>query len=377
MDAITRSTQTSAWFAQYEFLKSNRQLKLAFPQDDYWFSEIRDAFYVDYEFDAVFPVCPPGSWSGLLPQFTKAGGSVFQGQTAFVTPQMLTFQDLEREWSARTYDVVYRATRVPKVPNRMGHVKGNLGQAFLGALGSSSGLKLNLAGDQSEYFHGMDWLHFLGDSRATLGANSGSSVLLRNRQVFERARHIAKENPDLSIADLEAQIFSPEERNKNYSALAPRNLEAAALGVLQLLTPGDYGGFMKPGLDYFLLNEDCSNALEIADFIRDRRLHRGVIESARASLLDNPNLRFTRHLADVHRFIRGVDRKHASHHGAQLVIFSSRLKAHNRRQQIFERFAAVADRLWSLSRAARVNARAVISIVARNLRARRQTNNGL
>lgn len=335
MDAVVRTSKRSAWLKQYEFLKSSRHTKIAFPQDDYWFSEERDSFYTNNEFDAVFPVCPKPTWNDLLPGYIRAGGTTLQGQTAYVTPHIRSLRNWMKNFGDRGCDVVYRATRFPKVPNQIGDKKGELGSIFMDSLGPQTGLRLDLGIEQSDYLWGPDWYRFLSNSRATLGSSSGSSVLLRNREMFRRALRMVEENPTMSRGELESQIFPTKDRGKNFTALAPRNLEAAALGVLQLLTPGDYGGIMEKGVDYFELDSDCRNAVEAVDLLKDTDRSISIADSAYANLIENPALAFDSHLREVTQLIRQRGYFQAQSRRDSETFFMIGLQTHRRREVLF------------------------------------------
>lgn len=343
MDAVALSDPRSAWFRQYDFLKSSRHVKIAFPQDDYWFVEERDFFYTKYEFDAVFPICPQPSWNELIPAYIRGGGSTFQGQTAYVTPHILSLRYRVKNPEERAFDVVYRATRFPNVPNEIGDRKGELGSLFMDSLGPSGGLRLDLGIEQSDFLLGPDWYGFLANSRSTLGANSGSSVLLRSQEMFRKALRIVEENPQMSRRELTSRIFPSKDRNKNYTALAPRNLEAAALGVLQLLTPGDYGGLMEKGLDYFELQHDCSNASDAVDLVRDTRRSTLITDSAYATLIENPDLAFGSHMVAVTELIRQHMRRGTGTRQVSETFYWTRLMSHRWGMVFFTNVEAMSD----------------------------------
>lgn len=347
MDAVVRVHAKSAWYQQYEFLKSSRHVKIAFPQDDYWFVEERDAFYTNHEFDAVFPVCPEPSWNELLPRFSSSGGLIFQGQTAFVTPKILSLRNWVKNFDDRDFDVVYRASRFPKVPNQIGDLKGELGSLFLRALGPSEGLRIDLGIERSNFLRGPGWYGFLANSRATLGSNSGSSVLLRNKEMFRKALKSVEDNPEMSRRELETIIFPAKDRGKDYTTLSPRNLEAAALGVLQLLTPGNYGGLMKRGVDYFELEKDCSNASDVANLVRDTQRSTSITDRAYSTLIEDPTLSFGSHVIAVNELIRQHMRpRSVSQHDSE-KSFLARRSIHRRCQIFLTNVAVVFDYSWT------------------------------
>lgn len=304
MDWVAREGLESEWLAQYRFLKDTAAVKIVFPQDDYWYCEIRDAFFVEWGVDVVHPVCPPESWPELIPRFLAKGGVARLGFTTYVTAYTRRLQSHAMPWDSRAWDVVYRATKLPKAPNRYGIVKGQIGDRFMKALPSGHGFRLNISTDPRNLIRGDAWYDFIGNAKGILGSNSGSSIRLRNHAVRDRLTAYREAHPAASLEAIEEQVMAPEDRHKEYTAISPRNVEAGALRTLQLLTPGPYSGVLDAYADYIPLAEDCSNIDEVLSIWSDRERCLEIARSAREKIFAATGIQVEAVIAEVEAMIR-------------------------------------------------------------------------
>ena len=183
MDWVKRFPENHTWFRQYAFMKNTKAIKVVFSQDDYWLSEVRDAFCVRYKVDLLLPFCAPDKWEELYPMFIAAGGKIRQGYTCYLTDKMRKLQEYEIPWDDRKFDVVYRASGAPTYPNKFGYVKSKLGEFFEKALTNQNQIKYDFSTAQDKFIRGNDWYKFISNSRAILGSNTGSTVNIRNFDV--------------------------------------------------------------------------------------------------------------------------------------------------------------------------------------------------
>jgi hypothetical protein len=304
MDWVAREGLDSTWLAQYTFLRTGDAMKIAFPQDDYWYCEVRDAFYTEWGVDLVFPVCPPESWPELLPRYLATGRPARQGYTTFVTEYTRALARREQPWATRKTDVVYRATKKPKAPNRFGIVKGVIGERFVAALPPNHELTLDISTEPRDLIRGEAWYDFVAGARAILGSNSGSSIRLRNHAVLADLERFRAANPALPLDQVEREALPPDDRDKSYTAISPRNLEAAALGTVQILVPGPYSGLLSPGEHYLPLAEDGHNAAEVLTSLQDQQACAAMGARARRQLFDAPALQAESLIASVDAAIR-------------------------------------------------------------------------
>lgn len=304
MDWVAREGLQSEWLAQYRFLLDGEAMTVAFPQDDYWYCEVRDAFYTEWKVDLVFPVCPPESWPELLPRYLATGRPARQGYTTYVTDYTRELARRAQPWASRPRDVVYRATKHPKVPNRFGIVKGQIGERFVEKLPPGHGLRLDISTQPRDLIRGDAWYDFVGGARAILGSNSGSSIRLRNHAVLDHVERYRAEYPAVPLDRVEREALPPEDRDKAYTAISPRNLEAAALGTVQILVPGPYSGLLTAGEHYLPLEEDSRNAADVLTALGDADACAAMAARTRTQLLEAPALQAETVIATVDAAVR-------------------------------------------------------------------------
>lgn len=340
MDRVVEHGLSSRWIRQYDFLKTSGARKIVFPQDDYWQCEVRDQFYVDWGMDEVYPVCPPSSWPELIPRCLKGGARIAQGYTTYVTPYMRSLSQRSRPWAERDFDVVYRASHTPTAPNRLGMVKSVIGDRFLEALGPKTGLKLDIGGGSGAMIVGSAWHDFVGNSRAILGSNSGSSIRLRNATVARSIVEYQFRHPGAGIEQVERDAVPQEDRGKSYTAISPRNIEAAMLNTLQILVPGAYSGILQPHEHYVPLDEDCGNARQVVEALQDEVYCRRVIDACRERILGATEL-------NVECLIRDVLDRVRTHAGHASAPGDAAFDALSARYESRVRFSQAKSRYWT------------------------------
>lgn len=270
---------------EYNFIKDSSAYKIALPQDDYWYSENRDQWFVDWNINEVQPVCSKEYWDILYPKCLNAKIKINQGYTGYITPMLRERARSPLPRNRRTFDVVYRAKGTPGHPNRIGILKGKIGERFVDAF-SGFNLKLDISTDPQGNLPGDKWLDFVENSKCILGSNSGSSLLLRNREMAERIKKFTYYNPKASFLEIEEACFPGEDGKYLFTAISPRNIEAGLLKTVQLLVAGPYSDILLPWEHYIPLDEHCMNQKEILQIVKRIDLQEEIAERCKERLLN-------------------------------------------------------------------------------------------
>ncbi len=268
----------------YAFLKNNPAYTVALPQDDYWCSEIRDKWFTDCKINRVHPVISKEHWKLFYPRFSSSGGRMALGYTGYITPQLRRRTTDPKEYASRKTDVIYRSKKIPLFPNKIGNLKGSIGDIFIKAVSGES-LVLDISTNAKDKIQGPAWYDFIENSKATLGSNSGSSLHVRNHQVIHRIRNYMLKNPGHCYEDIETACFLQDDAGCEFTAISPRNLEAGLLRTLQILVPGPYSDILLPGQHYIPLAEDCSNIEKVLEILRNDRKAEIITNNCRETLL--------------------------------------------------------------------------------------------
>jgi hypothetical protein len=191
----------------------------------------------------------------------------------------------------RPIDVGYRGRDVPYWLGRLGREKTEIGPGFL-SRAAESGLRCNISSREEDRIYGERWNRFLQTCRATLGTESGASVVDFDSSIQQRVDAYLVRHPDADFEEVEREILCPYEGVLTIHVASPRLFEAAALRTAMVLFRGEYSGVVEPWTHYLPLDKDFSNVDEVMEALRDiprlekmtDRAYADLVESARYSL---------------------------------------------------------------------------------------------
>jgi hypothetical protein len=286
----------AAVLEEFDFVRTSDAFKIALPQDDYDSHAILDRWMVDWRVDVVYAACSE-HWDVLYPHYS-ATGVIRQGYTGYVADSWLDRWRHPRPFAERAIDVSYRARKLPPNFGRIGHIKGVIGERFA-AHPATAGLRLDLSTDPGDLMIGPRWHEFLDSSKFCLATNTGSSLLDPNGDIQRCVERYQMRDADAAFEEVEAQCFPGQDGRYSFTAISPRNLEAALAETVQIATPGPYGGILEAHRHYIALEPDCSNAPDVVAQMSDRTLVARIRADARAAVLDRPELRATTQAASL------------------------------------------------------------------------------
>jgi glycosyltransferase involved in cell wall biosynthesis len=253
---------------KYAFIATSSAVKLAFPQDDYDHSAILDAWLAEWQVQTIFS--PLSEFQDILYPRLRQKAEILPCLTGYVDDvDLLILEDYARPFEERTTDVGYRARELPPLFGRLGRLKSELGRRFVDHAGGRHGLKLDISTRPQDALHGADWLKFLGNCRFFLGSPSGSSLLDPEGSIKDAYLAYIAEHPEAGFEEVEAACFPGLDNIYQMAALGPRNIEAAAARVCQILIEDPCWTPMEPDVHYIPLRPDFSNIEHVLRRIGD------------------------------------------------------------------------------------------------------------
>jgi hypothetical protein len=299
LDLLTSRSFYKKTQSCFEFLSSSNAFKLAFPQDDYWLSEIRDEWFCKMNINIVFPVCQKEQWGFLYPKYSLTG-RLMQGYTGYVHERHFELNRKKKRLKNRKMDVVYRATKMPLFPNRLGYQKGNLGTKFEKICKQSgSHLRIDVEGKPKTR---NQWAKLVSDSRTVLGSPSGSSTLVNNWITAELLLGLTGLNESNVENELSAHLPS-KLLGRDFTAISPRNIEAAATGTVQVLALGDYGHVLNPMIDYIPFDFRLESLPHLERQIKDFDLIERISSNCWKKIVSLPDLQAKNHVGNILKLI--------------------------------------------------------------------------
>jgi hypothetical protein len=280
------------------FLETSSAFKVALPQDEYYCPENLQEVFINWGVDYIVTLFPEHI-SNLYPILFSKKEVIFKQGYTFYNSSL--YSDIYKKYFnngllKRNYDLVYRSYK-PEFANTFAWHKSELGvraESRLKKLPNS--IKFDLG---SNIITGEKWWNFVSQSKAILGSNSGSNLILRNIEIADKTKKFLRLN-HRQPNKIELENMGVKETDYgNFSSISPRIMEAASLGTIQILVKGEYSNFIKPNIDYIPTDNFLSNFTECIEKLNDLNLLERVRNSAWASLSNISQLNFENIFLDV------------------------------------------------------------------------------
>lgn len=282
-----------------EKIAAYRGLKLQFVQDEYRAIDLLTATVAGLGVDVLFTCIPS-------PRREEVYGSRLPTTELVTTlPGLVPTELVGRTVpgvDARRVDVGYRGRRVPYWLGRLGQEKYEIGEGFA-ERAAAHGVTCDISSAEDTRLYGEDWHRFLSSSRATLGTESGASILDFDGRVERETLAYLARHPQAGFAEVERQVLAPYEDGIGIRVASPRLFEAAALRTVLILFHGHYSGVVEPWTHYLPLEKDFSNMGEVAEALRDRRLLEQMATAAYDDLIASGRYSLLALVAEVDRLI--------------------------------------------------------------------------
>src|SRR3954454_10126113 len=128
--------------------------------------------------------------------------------------------------AGRPLDVSYPGRDVPLWLGRLRREKGENGEGCL-ARCQEHGLHCDISSREQDRIYGPKWTQFLASSRATLGTESGASIVDFDGSIQAETRRYLVRNPGADFTEVEQVVLAPHEGNVRIAVASPRLFEAA------------------------------------------------------------------------------------------------------------------------------------------------------
>lgn len=269
-------------------------LKVAFLQDEYR--------RVDF-------MCLNLRYAGVHLIYTCAPLEVAKEMYASLTPSVeirsnLTGYVSERwekikikKFSSREIDVGYRARKLPFFLGRKGYDKFLIGKKFL-KYSRGLGLNIDISSQEKDRMYGSEWIEFLQNCKATLGTDSGSSIIDFDGETEYRLSLYQALRPFARFDNVPAHYLELDGKLE-IQVISPRCFEAAALGTILILFPGNYSEILRPYDHYLPLQNDFSNLEEVLNFLKSEDRANEMIARAREDLIDSGKYSYSTFIDEV------------------------------------------------------------------------------
>lgn len=268
-------------------LKKSPAVKVALPQDEFFYAKAVCEFINEFDIRHVFSVSPPSEWPKIYRtvDFQKVKfHHVLTGYLEDITLERI--RRLAASDSKRTIDIGYRAWQAEPWLGRHGFLKTKLAELFMKE-GPSKGLSTDISTRYEDTFWGDDWYRFLLRCKYTIGVEGGASLLDWDGKVRQKTQSYMAQHPEASFEEVETACFPGLDGSLNLFAISPRHLEACATKTCQVLIEGEYNGIMTARKHYIPIKRDLSNLDQVLDIVKKDVLREEIVENAYRDVVES------------------------------------------------------------------------------------------
>ena len=285
----------------YAWIKNSSAIKIALPQDDYDCSQILDNWMTDWNIDLLFSVLT-NNLDVIYPKYSKVG-KIRLAYTGYISKKWILKWKKVKAHNQRSIDVSYRASDLPENFGKIGKLKSLIATRFLNSV-KHKNLILDISTRNEDLIPGDKWHDFLEDSKFCLATPSGSSLLDPTGEYRKNVYKYKLKNPFATFEEVENACFFSKDGKYEFTAISPRNIEAALAQTVQIATPGNYSNIMNPVEHYIPLNEDCSNIDEVVRMMNDSILIHEIKKNLKEKIINTPDLYLNNFASKIIDFIK-------------------------------------------------------------------------
>jgi len=269
-----------------EIIRNFPGLKIQFIQDEYrTVNAIIDV--MEYlKLDVLFTCIPTDQIRKVYDPSRLPNVTMVNTLTGFVPPRDDGIPLLAI--SERPLHVGYRARKLPYWYGELALEKWRIVDGFAQATGGE-GLKCDLSYDESKRLYGKRWVKFLTSCKATLGVESGASVIDFTGDVQRQVERHQKRYPKASFGEVRERFFKDLDGKIRMNQISPRCFEASTLKTAMILFEGGYSDILKPYRHYIPLRKDFRNIRDVVQLLKNDSELQKIADTAYEEIALNPN----------------------------------------------------------------------------------------
>ncbi len=260
-------------------------LKVIFIQDEYRNVNLAWERLRRGRFDLLFSIAPSGEIEKLYPSAKLPGLKVESSLAGYVPDYLLRRKVMPI--AARPITVGYRARRMQFWLGALAQEKVFIAEEFCRRVAGTT-LVHDVSPDEADRLYGPQWIEHLAACKATLGVESGASVVDFDGSLRRQVDRYVEDNPEAGFSDVRARFFPDSDGKILINPISPRLFEAVALRTALVLFEGSYSGVLQPGRHYIVLKKDFSNFEQVLTQLRDEVALQELADRAYREIACNP-----------------------------------------------------------------------------------------
>jgi hypothetical protein len=266
-----------------------RGLKVLFIQDEYRKINTVIKEIQSMKFDVLFTCFPEGEMERVYTKEKLPDLSLYNNLTGYIPERLLDKKQLP-ELSQRPTLLGYRARKLPFWYGELAYEKWNIVEKWHEFVNEP--LKVDISYDEKDRIYGKKWVEYLTRCKATLGVESGASVMDFTGDLEKKVEFYQLVNPHKTFRDVQQEFLKNYEGKYKLNQISPRCFEAIALKTVLVLYEGEYSGLLTPWRHYIPLKKDFSNVQKVVSLLKDDDYLQNMADCAYKEIALNKELNY-------------------------------------------------------------------------------------
>tara|TARA_A100001015_G_C15043100_1_gene741277 strand:+ start:2274 stop:3587 length:1314 start_codon:yes stop_codon:yes gene_type:complete len=187
--------------------------------------------------------------------------------------------------SEREVDIGYRARKCPFWYGCKSAEKFQIGDRFT-EYSRGTELQNDISWREKDRLYGQEWIKFISNCKATLGTESGASIIDFTGRTEYKINRFQAFRPFAHFKDVPAKLLE-DDGKLEIQVISPRCFEAAALQTVMVLYPGSYSNILIKDKHYIELKKDFSNFDEVYQKLKVTDFLNKIAYQAKKDLVDS------------------------------------------------------------------------------------------
>lgn len=269
-----------------QLLRNFSGLKVIFIQDEYRQinNMINELLFL--KTDVLFTCFPEPEISKVYPENKLPGVSIFNNLTGYIPEHFFVINN-QPKMKERSLHLGYRGRTLPFWYGELGFEKSNIVDQWKKCV-TDEDIFADISYNERDRIYGDNWIKFLSSCKATLGVESGASVMDFTGELEKTIDHYQLSNPNVNFYSIQQQFLMEYEGKYKLNQISPRIFEAVALKTAMVLFEGEYSGILEPGRHYIPLKKNFSNIQDVLTCLRDDDFLQQMVDTTYQEVALNP-----------------------------------------------------------------------------------------
>ena len=259
-------------------IKDYKGMKLIFVQDEYRKINLMINQLQRLDVDVLFTCFPEEEIDKIYSPVALPDVAKYNNLTGYIPERLLT--DIKQPLiKDRAIHLGYRGRKLSYWYGELGYEKWSIVDKWKEHV-KQEAIKYDLSYHERDRIYGKNWVAFLTSCKATLGVESGASIMDFTGDLEQDIEYYQMLHPHAKFHEVKELFLKEHDGKYKLNQISPRCFEAIALKTALVLYEGEYSGILVADRHYIMLKKDFSNIEDVVARLTDDDYLQAMVERA-------------------------------------------------------------------------------------------------